>query len=117
MAQSFVSNIRSRQASATVDICKLEEGEKLPDLTEYDLVIMSGGTFNLVDDSPLPWVEEGLECIQAISRMEKGPKLLGICWGHQAIQYAQGGELQALAGSRVRRQSLQRLQGHAAELT
>ncbi|KAK2013503.1 hypothetical protein LZ32DRAFT_259635 [Colletotrichum eremochloae] len=101
MLQSFVDNIQRTRPSAQVDVCEIEAGETPPDPSSYDLVIMSGGTFNLVDDPPVPWVESALEYVRTIAKMEAGPKLLGLCWGHQATQMALGGKLKSLGGAQV----------------
>ncbi|KAH7035835.1 class I glutamine amidotransferase-like protein [Microdochium trichocladiopsis] len=90
MVQSFADNIQRTMPSAQMDIVKAEAGEVLPDPSPYDLVIMSGGTFNLVDDKPLPWVESAIDYVRAIAKKDVGPKLLGLCWGHQVSQMALG---------------------------
>ncbi|KAH8647229.1 class I glutamine amidotransferase-like protein [Xylariales sp. PMI_506] len=78
-----------------VSIFRPINGDPFPDLGDYDLVILTGGRFNLLDPQPQPaWVSETLAYIRKNASQSSGPKLLGICWGHQAISYALGGALE-----------------------
>ncbi|KAL4789160.1 class I glutamine amidotransferase-like protein [Aspergillus venezuelensis] len=98
MIESFTSHIKRHQPSAEIDILNIMDGDTPPDPSQYRLVIFSGGTFNLLtDDSFPPWVELALDFIRLISNMPiPRTKLVGICWGHQAVQYALGGKLGGL---------------------
>lgn len=91
--QSFSENITASVPGARLDICCIANGESIPELSDYELVILSGGRVNLLEgDKPL-WVTSVLEMIRKVASDEHGPKLLGICWGHQAVHYALGGKL------------------------
>ncbi|CAG9948322.1 unnamed protein product [Clonostachys rosea f. rosea IK726] len=99
--ESFSANIRRHAPDAETDVCRLASGENLPDYSQYDLIVLSGGTFNLISDVPLPWVEQALALIRQVAKDSNGTKLLGLCWGHQAIQFALGGELDVLNKSNI----------------
>lgn len=95
MVQSFQDNIHHSVPDAQLDICCIANGETIPTLTDYRLVILSGGTVNLLEDEKPSWALHVLDMVRrlAASGDETVPKLLGICWGHQAIHYALGGTL------------------------
>lgn len=90
---SFLKNIQRSNAEATLDICCVANGAVIPNLHDYQLVVLSGGRVNLLEDGKPQWVLQVLETIRALAKDTIGPKLLGICWGHQAIHYALGGKL------------------------
>ncbi|KAL4891514.1 copper/iron-regulated glutamine amidotransferase [Aspergillus ambiguus] len=58
---------------------------------EYDLIVLSGGKADA--SSSEPWVLGVLEFLRTTARESPKTKLLGICWGHQAISRAFGGEI------------------------
>lgn len=105
MVQSFRDNINASRSSAgpdaVLDICCVANGDPLPeDLSPYRLIVLSGGTVNLIaaDQAEVPaWAHSVLNMVRGLARDEGGAgtktKLLGICWGHQAIHFALGGEL------------------------
>ncbi|KAL4808790.1 copper/iron-regulated glutamine amidotransferase [Aspergillus unguis] len=98
MIGSFKSHIRRHQPSAEIDVVSLLDGDSLPEPSGYRLVVFSGGTYNLLTGEEFqPWVEAALEYIRTISNMPlPETKLLGVCWGHQAVQFALGGRLDTL---------------------
>ncbi|CAH0053968.1 unnamed protein product [Clonostachys solani] len=99
--ESFTDNIRSHAPDAEISVCRLASGEDLTNSSQYDLIVLSGGTFNLISDVPLPWVEQALALIRRTAKDSNGTKLLGFCWGHQAIQFALGGKLDVLNKSNI----------------
>lgn len=97
MLESFQQNIQRSAPTAELDICCVANGEPIPaDLSHYRLIILSGGKVNLIaeDRDEVPkWAIDVLEMVRRIVGEKAMPKLLGICWGHQAIHHALGGEL------------------------
>ncbi|KAF5026472.1 hypothetical protein F66182_1459 [Fusarium sp. NRRL 66182] len=69
------------------------QGDALPDLDTQDLVILTGGPFNLLQHDKPSWVTETLDYIKLATTERSKPKVLGICWGQQAIALALGGSL------------------------
>lgn len=111
MINSFLINIQNTIPNAQLDICCIANGEQIPDLSSYRLVILSGGKVNLLEDTKPLWALQVLDMVRNIAKETgTGPKLLGICWGHQAIHYALGGNLAWMEdGPRVSDESRQRL--------
>ncbi|KAF5499303.1 Glutamine amidotransferase-like protein chyE [Colletotrichum fructicola] len=98
----------SRTGATEITVHAAIRGDAFPDPSEYDLVVLTGGPFNLLkhaEENERPeWVQRTLGWIQEIVRIhnasglsepgsQKKAKLLGICWGHQAISLALGGRL------------------------
>ncbi|KAE8327492.1 class I glutamine amidotransferase-like protein [Aspergillus sergii] len=69
------------------------QGDAFPDLDNNDLIIFTGGPFNLLEDEKPSWVTETLDFIKAATTGRAKPKILGICWGQQAIALALGGSM------------------------
>lgn len=90
---SFSEHIQRSCPQASLDVCCIANGEAIPALSEYGLVILSGGQVNLLEREKPAWTVQVLDMIRTISSEKDSPKLLGICWGHQAIHYALGGRL------------------------
>lgn len=104
MLNSFLTNIQNTIPNAQLDICCIANGEQIPDLSNYRLVILSGGKVNLLEDEKPTWALQVLDMVRKIAKEPgTGQKLVGICWGHQAIHYALGGDLAWVEdGPRVR---------------
>lgn len=60
--------------------------------TKYDGVVISGSTASVYDESYSDWVEQQGELVRACLRREI--PLLGICFGHQLINYTLGGTVE-----------------------
>jgi len=104
MASSFRSHILRLEPDCEVDTCGLADDEAVPDPLSYDLVVFTGGTFDLLSPEPHPaWVARAMGVVQAVAGDGQGKtKLLGICWGHQVIHLALDGQLGVLEeGPRV----------------
>lgn len=93
--QGFLSETEQIQAILTVNRpnwhytrYRLYENN-LPDIDDYDAFIFSGSPASINDDHD--WVQACLTLIRDIYSTDK--KMIGICFGHQAIAKALGGEV------------------------
>lgn len=101
--QSFTGNLHGSVQAAQLDVCCIANRETIPDTSMYDLVILSGGRVNLLEAAKPSWVLDVLDMIRRVAGDDSKTRLLGICWGHQAIHYALGGKIEWLdAGPKVR---------------
>ncbi len=59
------------------------ENHILPDLTEFDWLIIMGGPMSVYDIQNHPWIKEEIDFIQKAIRGQK--TVIGICLGSQLI--------------------------------
>ncbi len=62
--------------------------EKLPNVSDYDWLIILGGPMNIYEDAKYPWLAQEKELIREAIQKEK--TVLGICLGAQLIAHALG---------------------------
>jgi GMP synthase-like glutamine amidotransferase len=62
---------------------KFYENAKLPEMSEFDWLIVMGGTMSVYDESKFPWLTEEIHFIREAIR--DGKTVLGICLGSQLI--------------------------------
>ncbi|GAB1197526.1 hypothetical protein APSETT444_006822 [Aspergillus pseudonomiae] len=93
MLENISKLIHNSKPNVAINVYAPIQGDPFPDLDNYDLMILTGGPFNLLEDEKPSWVTETLEFIKAATTDRVTPKLLGICWGQQAIALALGGSM------------------------
>ena len=95
MLDSLANLSHKPRSSAQVEVYAPIEGGPLPDPNQYDLIILTGGLFNLLEKNQPAWVVDTLNLIKAVACNDgpRKPKLLGLCWGQQATALALGGSL------------------------
>jgi len=64
-------------------VCKLYEEEKLPALSEFDGLVLLGGTMGTRDEPTYPWLKA--EKTLVTEAIAGGKKVLGICLGSQIL--------------------------------
>jgi GMP synthase-like glutamine amidotransferase len=87
---AFQERISSACPGAQVDFFDPIEAQIYPEPAQYDLIVLSGGTADVMAKD-IPWVLKMQDFLR--TTVEKCPtqKILGICWGHQTIHIAFGG--------------------------
>ncbi|KAI9739312.1 MAG: hypothetical protein M1834_007525 [Cirrosporium novae-zelandiae] len=93
---SFSNILKAVSPSAKVTFFDPIEKQSYPDLSDkYDAVILSGGTTDINGDNP--WVLKMLKFLRRVCSEEGGQtKIIGICWGHQALNMALGGTVKMM---------------------
>lgn len=64
-----------------------------PPVTDYDGVVLSGSTDSVYDDDHDAWFDAELDLIDRC--IEEEIPLLGVCYGHQIVNFALGGTVDA----------------------
>lgn len=103
MIDSIKANIRRTFPDADIGVYNAEAGDTLPDESTLDLIILTGGTYNLLESKLAPWVVGIMNLVKRVAEADSGPYLIGLCWGHQVINVALGGNISVLKhGAMVR---------------
>ncbi|KAF5351193.1 hypothetical protein D9756_008187 [Leucocoprinus leucothites] len=84
---------RGSNASVIIDSYSIKNME-FPDedrLDEYDIFMVTGSATSACDDT-IPWVRELLAFLKGLVQNHPKVKLCGICFGHQIVSRALGGD-------------------------
>lgn len=83
----FVRLLSAQDPSLEFAVFDVMEEEYPRDIDAVDAYLITGSQFSVYED--LPWIQRLLSFIRALNERQK--KLVGICFGHQAIAQALGG--------------------------
>lgn len=78
----------ARQSGHTITGSRLDEGDALPNLEAFDLLVMMGGPMSVNDEHRHPWLREEKALVR--NAIESGRAVLGVCLGAQMIASAMG---------------------------
>jgi GMP synthase-like glutamine amidotransferase len=73
----------------TWDVYDVEHGVFPEDISRHDGFVITGSRYSVYDDKP--WIRDLLELVREIHSREI--RLVGVCFGHQAVARALGGEV------------------------
>ncbi|KAK7538553.1 putative copper/iron-regulated glutamine amidotransferase [Phyllosticta citribraziliensis] len=102
-SDSFITALSAVAPGAQLDFYDPIEAQEYPADAgaAYDLIILSGGTADI--NAPEPWVLKMLQFVRQLVKARAegrtGAKVVGICWGHQAVHVALGGRMEAMGAS------------------
>jgi GMP synthase (glutamine-hydrolysing) len=71
------------------DVYDVEDGVFPENVSAHDGYVITGSRYSVYEDRP--WIKELLELVREIHRREI--RLVGVCFGHQAVALALGGEV------------------------
>lgn len=87
--QMFEALISPHASHVSFDTIAVEQGEALPDIGTLDAILITGSAAGVYEDHP--WIDPLFEFIR--NAAEAHVPQVGICFGHQAMAQALGGEV------------------------
>jgi GMP synthase-like glutamine amidotransferase len=78
-----------REDGLSWDTIELDEGQEIPDLEPYDLMIVMGGPQDVWEEDQYPWMRTEKAAIRTFVMDMRRP-YLGVCLGHQLLADAIG---------------------------
>ncbi len=80
----------------TMHQVELDEGEAIPALDEYDVLLVMGGPMDVWEEDKFPWLKEEKAAIH--KWVSAGRPYLGMCLGNQLLAEAMGGKVALMSG-------------------
>jgi GMP synthase-like glutamine amidotransferase len=84
----------------SMDQIELDEGDRIPDMSSYDLLVAMGGPMDVWQEAIHPWLVLEKAAIRHWVTELKRP-YLGICLGHQLLAEALGGKVTTMSRPEV----------------
>jgi GMP synthase-like glutamine amidotransferase len=80
----------------TMHQVELDEGEAIPPLDGFDIMLVMGGPMDVWEEDKFPWLRD--EKIAIRDWVSAGRPYLGMCLGNQLLAEAMGGEVALMTG-------------------
>lgn len=80
-----------QESGHSVWVTRIFEGEGMPNVEHFDVLVVMGGPMSVHDEVEYPWLADEKQLIAAAIR--EGKKVLGICLGAQLIAEVCGGRV------------------------
>jgi GMP synthase-like glutamine amidotransferase len=83
----------------TMHAVELDEGETIPSLADFDILLVMGGPMDVWETQKHPWLVQEIAAIR--DWVSAGRPYLGMCLGHQLLAVAMGGKVGLMSAPEV----------------
>ncbi|KAH8894521.1 putative copper/iron-regulated glutamine amidotransferase [Thozetella sp. PMI_491] len=99
MKDAYAKILATVEPSTTIEFFDPINAQEYPDVTKFDLIVLSGGSVFVMEE--VPWVMKMRAFINSTVEDHPTKKIMGICWGHQIINVALGGIVKEMGSADV----------------